>query len=176
MLDVDQYARIKQAGLEIEVAVTYAALMKSTDETNTISRGGINSVVEYTGLTRSKAKRSVNNLVRAGLIEVLDVDRIRARTVPRYRLPYFEGRTALASLEEGIVSKVDRGGQPEGQSEIAAAQRATKKAGLKGDLPDGKSSHLRAALPISLTTSLTCVGKRHRSADSFEMVNSGHCN
>ena len=80
-LDVDQFFEIQDKGLGVEEAATYLALMKGTDQTNTISRGGVNSVMEYTGLTRSEAKRAIDNLAKVKLVEKLDVERARAKTV-----------------------------------------------------------------------------------------------
>jgi hypothetical protein len=53
-LDVDQFFQVQAKGFGIEEAATYLALMKGTDQTNTVSRGGVHSIMEYTGLARSE--------------------------------------------------------------------------------------------------------------------------
>ena len=111
-LDVDQFFKIQDKGLGIEEAATYLALMKGTDQTNTISRGGVNSVMRYTGLSRSEAKRAIDNLAREGLVKTLDVERARARTVPRFKLPPHEGRTPLTALEASVVADIEAGRLP----------------------------------------------------------------
>lgn len=126
-LDVDQFFKIQDRGLGIEEAATYLALMKGTDQTNTISRGGVNSVMKYTGLTRSEAKRAIDNLARVELIEKLDVERVRAKTVPRFKLPMHEARKALTALEAEAVASIKAGEHPTSKASINTAQRAAQK-------------------------------------------------
>lgn len=126
-LDVDQFSRIGSLNLGIEEAATYLALMKGTDETNTISRGGIKSIMEYTGLSRAEAKRAVDHLDRHGLLQKVHVERARARTAPRYVLPQHEPRRALAKIEADIVAQIEAGQQPQGKIQINAAGRAAQK-------------------------------------------------
>lgn len=126
-LDVVRFFKIRDAGLGIEEAAAYLALMKGTDQSNVLSRGGINSVSEYTGLTRFEAKRAVGNLARAGIIEALDVERARARTVPRYRLDPHETRAALSDVEAEVVAEVELGNPVHGSRESSAAYRAAQK-------------------------------------------------
>uniref|UniRef100_UPI003AE4BCB7 hypothetical protein n=1 Tax=Paracoccus sp. T5 TaxID=3402161 RepID=UPI003AE4BCB7 len=130
-LDVDQFFQIERRGLGIEEAVAYLALMKGTDETNVISRGGINSVTNYTGLTRSEAKRAIGNMDRIGLIEKLEVERARAKTLPRYKLPVHESPRALAPQEAAVAEQVANGKQPISKSDLNAAQRAQLKGWLE---------------------------------------------
>lgn len=111
-LDVDQFFKIADAKLGIEEAAAYLALMKGTDETNTISRGGVTSVVNYTGLTRSEAHRAIDNLVQAGLVGKLDVERVRAKSVPRYRMSPHETRESLSKTEAALVARIAQGEQP----------------------------------------------------------------
>jgi hypothetical protein len=117
--------------LGIEEAVAYLALMKGTDETNVISRGGINSVTNYTGITRSEAKRAIDNLDRIGLIEQLEVERARAKTLSRYKLPIHESRRALAAQEDAVAEQVANGEQPISKRDLNAAQRAQQKGWLE---------------------------------------------
>lgn len=126
-LDIDQFFRIQQRGYGVEEAATYLALMKGTDQTNTVTSGGINSVTNYTGLTKSEAKKSVQNLAKIGLVDPLEVRSIRARTEPRYKLPIHDKRAKLAPKEVALVDALKEGRQPEGQSEINAAHRAASK-------------------------------------------------
>lgn len=126
-LDLDQFFKIQDKGLGIEEAATYLALMKGTDQTNTISRGGVNSVMKYTGLARSEAKKAIANLARIELVEVLDVERIRARTAERYRLPTHEGRQPLTALEASVVADLELGLQPTTTKDKNTAFRAGQK-------------------------------------------------
>ncbi len=126
-LDVDQFFKIQDKGLGIEEAATYLALMKGTDQTNTISRGGVNSVMEYTGLTRSEAKRAIDNLACVELVEKLDVERARAKTVPRFKLPPHEGRSPLTPLEASVVAEIEAGKQPASTKDKNTAFRAEQK-------------------------------------------------
>lgn len=142
-LDVDQFFKIQDKGLGIEEAATYLALMKGTDQTNTISRGGVNSVMEYTGLARSEAKRAIANLARVELLEVLDVERIRARTAERYRLPPHEGRQPLTALEASVVADLELGLQPTTTKDKNTAFRAGQKGWIE------KLSTGWAAVPAS---------------------------
>lgn len=126
-LDVDQFFKIQDRGLGIEEAATYLALMKGTDQTNTISRGGVKSVMEYTGLARSEAKRAIDNLAHMDLVEKLDVERARAKTVPRFRLPPHEGRTPLTALEASVVAEIEAGKQPTTTKDKNTVFRAQQK-------------------------------------------------
>lgn len=130
-LDVDQFFNIQDKGLGIEEAAAYLALMKGTDQTNTISRGGVNSVTEYTGLTRAEAKRAIDQLVLAKLVERIDVDRLRAKTVPRFKLPPYESRKPLAAQEASVVAAIGAGNQPTSTSDKNAAFRAMGKGWLE---------------------------------------------
>lgn len=130
-LDVDQFFKIQEHGLGLEEAATYLALLKSTDQTNAISRGGVNSVMGYTGLSRSEAKRAIDNLDRVGLVEKLDVERARARTVPRFKLPTHESRSALTPLEAAAVAKIAAGIQPATTRDRNTTFRAQKKGWLE---------------------------------------------
>ena len=56
-LDVHQFERIRQNNLGVEEAATYLSLLKSTDQSNVVSVGGVNSVQRYSGLTRAEAKK-----------------------------------------------------------------------------------------------------------------------
>lgn len=142
-LDVDQFFKIQDKGLGIEEAATYLALMKGTDQTNTISRGGVNSVMEYTGLARSEAKRAIDNLARVELVEKLDVERARAKTVPRFKLPLHEGRTPLTALEASVVVEIEAGRQPTTTKDKNTAFRAQQKGWIE------KLSTGWAAVPAS---------------------------
>ena len=126
-LDIDQLFKIQSHDLGLEEAVTYLALMKSTDESNTTSRGGINSVTEYTGLTRAEAKRAIGHLTRVGLIEAMEVDRKRARTVPRYCLPAHEARPRLTDKENEVLKLVEAGTTITGGPMTNAAYRVERK-------------------------------------------------
>jgi hypothetical protein len=119
--DINQFKRAVEIGLE--PAVAYLALMAGTEQTNTISYWGINAITESTGLTRHEAKRAVDALSRAGLLEILDIVRKRARTLPRYRLPRLEARQPLATLEKAALDRVRAGLPPEAN----AAARASEK-------------------------------------------------
>jgi len=142
-LDVDQFYKIQDKGLGIEEAATYLALMKDTDQTNTISRGGVNSVMEYTGLARAEAKRAIDSLARVELVEKLDVERARAKTVPRFKLPPHEGRTALTELEASVVAEIEAGRQPTTTKDKNTAFRAQQKGWIE------KLSTGWAAVPAS---------------------------
>lgn len=142
-LDVDQFFKIQDKGLGIEEAATYLALMKGTDQTNTISRGGVNSVMEYTGLSRSEAKRAIDNLASVNLVEKLDVERARAKTVPRFKLPPHEGRTPLTALEASVVAEIEAGRQPTSTKDKNTAFRAQQKGWIE------KLSTGWAAVPVS---------------------------
>lgn len=126
-LDVDQFFKIEERGLGIEEAATYLALMKGTDQTNTISRGGVNSVMEYTGLARSEAKRAIDNLARVELVEKLDVERARAKTVPRFKLHPHKCRTPLTALEAFAVAEIEAGRQPTTTKDKNTTFRAQQK-------------------------------------------------
>jgi hypothetical protein len=126
-LDVHQFSRIRQNGLGVEEAATYLSLLKSTDQGNVVSSGGINSVMSYSGLTRAEVKRAIRNLESKGLVEALEVERKRARTADRYNLPIYDHRPALSPKEHGILEAIEAGQQPAGQSGIQAAHRAASK-------------------------------------------------
>lgn len=142
-LDVDQFFEIQDKGLGVEEAATYLALMKGTDQTNTISRGGVNSVMEYTGLTRSEAKRAIDNLAKVKLVEKLDVERARAKTVPRFKLPLHESRTPLTALEASVAAEIEAGRQPTTMKDKNTAYRARDKGWIE------KLSTGWAAVPAS---------------------------
>jgi hypothetical protein len=142
VLDMDQFFKIQDKGLGIEEAATYLALMKGTDQTNTISRGGVNSVMEYTGLARSEAKRAIDNLARVNLVEKLDVERVRAKTVPRFKLHPHEGRSPLTALEASVVAEIEAGMQPTTSKDKNTAFRAQQKGWIE------KLSTGWAAVPI----------------------------
>lgn len=135
-LDVDQMFEIRARNLGIEEAATYLALMKGTDEGNATSRGGVNSVTEYTGLTRAEAKRAIGHLERIGLVEALDVERARARTVPRYHLPAHESRPRLTDTEAKAVKRIEAGEEIKDQKGRNAAHRAAQKGWIER-LSDG---------------------------------------
>ena len=126
-LDTHQFRRIPELGLGIEEAATYLALLKSTDESNILSKGGVNSVTNYTGLSRAEVKRSKERLVNVGLIIPCAVERARARTVVRQELPTHDSRTPLAPKEKAIIEAINAGQQPETQSQKQAAHRAAQK-------------------------------------------------
>ncbi len=58
-LDVHQFERIRQNGLGVEEAATYLSLLKSTDQSNVVSSGGVRSVMDYSGLSRAEVKRAI---------------------------------------------------------------------------------------------------------------------
>ena len=126
-LDVHQFERIRQNGLGVEEAATYLSLLKSTDQSNVVSVGGVNSVQRYSGLTRAEAKKAMRNLERIGLIETLEVERKRARTAPRQNLPIYDSREPLTGKAKAIVQAIQEGRQPSGPSETGAAYRARDK-------------------------------------------------
>lgn len=142
-LDLDQFLQIGRVNLGIEEAATYLALMKGTDESNSISRGGIHSIMEYTGLSRSEAKRAVDHLERHHLVSKVDVERARARTVPRYILPAHEPRKPLAKAEADVLALIGSGQQPQSKTEVNAAYRAEQKGWIE------KQSQGWAPLPAS---------------------------
>jgi len=126
-LDVHQFERIRQNNLGVEEAATYLSLLKSTDQSNVVSVGGVNSVQKYSGLTRAEAKKAIRNLERIGLIETLEVERKRARTAPRQNLPIYDSREPLTGKAKAIVQAIQEGRQPSGPSETGAAYRARDK-------------------------------------------------
>lgn len=126
-LDIYQFKLIRQNKLGIEEAATYLALLKSTDQSNVISSGGVRSVMDYSGLTRAEVKRSIRNLEGIDLIKCLKVERIRARKAERYNLPIHDTRRSLSTREQAIVDHIKIGEQPVGQSELQAAHRASAK-------------------------------------------------
>ncbi|TNC63114.1 hypothetical protein [Rubellimicrobium roseum] len=126
-VDVHQLDQIRAKNLGVEEAAAYLSLMVSTDQSNIISRGGIHSVTEYTGLTRSEAKRAIQRLEQHGLVRSLEVERKRARTVSRYDIPIHDSRKPLAGKERLLVEAIAAGQQPEGKVELNAAQRAKEK-------------------------------------------------
>lgn len=83
-LDIHQFEQIKKFGLGVEEAATYLCLLTGTDQSNITSSWGINSVVSCSGLSRTEAKRAVHKLDQCGIIEQLEVTRVRARTAKRY--------------------------------------------------------------------------------------------
>ena len=126
-LDVHQFERIHQNNLGVEEAATYLSLLKSTDQSNVVSSGGVRSVMEYSGLSRAEVKRAIRHLENRGLIECLEVERKRARKADRYNLPIHDSRRTLSPKERGIVDTIEAGQQPAGNSDIQAAHRAASK-------------------------------------------------
>jgi hypothetical protein len=126
-LDIHQFERIRQNGLGVEEAATYLSLLKSTDQGNVTSSGGVRSVMDYSGLSRAEVKRAIKNLESNRLIECLEVERKRARKAERYNLPIRDTRQSLGLKERGIVDAVEAGQQPAGNSNIQAAHRAATK-------------------------------------------------
>ena len=126
-LDVHQFERIRHNGLGVEEAATYLSLLKSTDQSNVVSSGGVRSVMDYSGLSRAEVKRAIRNLESRGLIECLEVERKRARKAERYTLPIYDSRRSLSPKERSVVDAVEAGQQPVGNSDIQAAHRAASK-------------------------------------------------
>jgi len=126
-LDIHQFERIRQNGLGVEEAATYLSLLKSTDQGNVTSSGGVRSVMDYSGLSRAEVKRAIKNLESKRLIECLEVERKRARKAERYNLPIRDTRQSLSPKERGIVDAMETGQQPIGNSDIQAAHRAATK-------------------------------------------------
>lgn len=126
-LDVHQFERIRQNGLGVEEAATYLSLLKSTDQSNMVSSGGVRSVMDYLGLSRAEVKRAIRHLDNQGLIECLEVKQKRARKAKRYNLPIHDSRRSLSPKERGIVDAIEAGQQPVGNSDIQAAHRAASK-------------------------------------------------
>ena len=126
-LDVHQFERIRQNGLGVEEAATYLSLLKSTDQSNVVSSGGVRSVMDYSGLSRAEVKRAIHHLENRGLIECLEVERKRARKAERYNLPIHDSRRSLSPKERGIVEAIEASQQPAGNSDIQAAHRAASK-------------------------------------------------
>ena len=126
-LDVHQFERIREKGLGIEEAATYLCLLKSTDQTNVTSVGGINSITTYTGLSRAEARKATQRLEQHDLIQSLEVKNKRARTASRYNLPIHDSRPSLAPMERPVVEAIASGQQPQGKIELNAAQRAKDK-------------------------------------------------
>ena len=126
-LDVHQFERIRQNNLGVEEAATYLSLLKSTDQSNVVSSGGVRSVMDYSGLSRAEVKRAIRHLENRGLIECLEVERKRARKAERYNLPIYDSRRSLSPKERGIVDAIEAGQQPAGNSDIQAAHRAASK-------------------------------------------------
>lgn len=126
-LDVHQFERIRQNNLGVEEAATYLSLLKSTDQSNVVSSGGVRSVMDYSGLSRAEVKRAIRHLENRGLIECLEVERKRARKAERYNLPIHDSRRSLGPKERGIVDAIEAGQQPIGDSDIQAAHRAASK-------------------------------------------------
>ena len=126
-LDVHQFERIRQNNLGVEEAATYLSLLKSTDQSNVVSSGGVRSVMDYSGLSRAEVKRAIRHLENRGLIECLEVERKRARKAERYNLPIYDSRQTLSPKERGIVDAIEAGQQPAGNSDIQAAHRAASK-------------------------------------------------
>lgn len=126
-LDVHQFERIRGAGLGIEEAAAYLCLLTSTDQSNVASSGGINSIMSYSGLSRAEAKRAVRNLEDRRLIECVDVERKRARTVVRHKLPVHDSRRPISAKERAVYEAIEAGKQPASASEVQAAHRAKDK-------------------------------------------------
>ena len=126
-LDVHQFERIRQNNLGVEEAATYLSLLKSTDQSNVVSSGGVRSVMDYSGLSRAEVKRAIRHLESRGLVDCLEVERKRARKAERYNLPIHDSRRSLSPKERGIVDAIEAGQQPTGNSDIQAAHRAATK-------------------------------------------------
>ena len=126
-LDVHQFERIRQNNLGVEEAATYLSLLKSTDQSNVVSSGGVRSVMDYSGLSRAEVRRAIRHLENRGLIECLEVERKRARKAERYNLPIHDSRRSLSPKERGIVDAIEASQQPAGNSDIQAAHRAASK-------------------------------------------------
>jgi len=135
-LDVEQFRKIKAKGLGLEEAATYIALLVSTDETNETSRGGINSVMNYTGLTRAYAKRAIETLTRTGFLKAIAVERKRARTVPRYELLTPDTRRPISSNERSVYEAIKAGQQPFGDRRRKLAEHLAA-AGWLSSTPSG---------------------------------------
>ena len=120
---VDQIA--EEYGLE-EMAA-YLSLAVSTDESNTATVGGINSIMRYSGLSRGEAKKAIENLNKSGFVEMFDVERARARTAKRYNLPTHDNRTHMTGLEHRAAKNAVNGKPAKDTSETQAIYRAQKK-------------------------------------------------
>jgi hypothetical protein len=125
-LDVRQFERIREFGMGVEEVATYLSLMKSTDQTNVVSKGGVHSVMEYSGLSRAEVKRAIRNLDAKKLIQCLEVERKRSRRAERYILPIHDSRPPLSARERAVVETIAAGQQP-GSSELQATHRAKTK-------------------------------------------------
>ncbi len=108
-LDVHQFERIRQTGLGVEEAATYLSLLKSTDQSNVVSSGGVRSVMDYSGLSRAEVKRAVRNLDAKGLVQCLEIERKRARKAERYNLPIYNSRRGLSPKEKGLFGAIEAG-------------------------------------------------------------------
>lgn len=126
-LDVRQFESVRTKRLGVEEAATYLCLLKSTDQSNVTSSGGVRSVMDYSGLTRAEVKRAIRHLEDSGLIECLEVERKRARKVPRHNLPIYDSRKILSAKEKKVVDAIQTGEEPIGPSAIQAAYRAASK-------------------------------------------------
>ncbi len=126
-LDVHQFELIKNYNLGVEEAATYFCLLAGTDQSNVTSSWGINSVVSCAGLTRTEAKRAVQKLDQCGIINCLEVARLRARTAKRYSVPIYDNRRPLSAKEKKIVDSIVAGQPPANPSDVQAAHRAKQK-------------------------------------------------
>ena len=126
-LDIHQFERIQKSGLGVEEAATYLSLLKSTDQSNVVSSGGVRSVMDYSGLTRAEVRRAIRNLENRGLIECLEVERKRARKAERYNLPIYDSRRSLSPMERAVLGAIEIGQQPSGKGDVQAAHRAASK-------------------------------------------------
>jgi hypothetical protein len=173
-LDINQFERVQQKGFGVEEAATYLSLLKSTNQGNVVSSGGINSVMGYSGLTRAEVKRAIRNLESKGLIECLEVERKRARTVDRYKLPIHDHRQALSiPKERGTVDAIVAGQQPNGQSEIQAAHRAASKGWIE-KRSDGWQVIEHSNTVAFIPNSFVQVSKGH--SPLHRLVNGGELN
>ena len=126
IIDGSQIDRIaKNYGLE-EMAA-YVSLAVSTDESNTSTVGGINSIMKYSGLTRGETKKAIETLHKAGIVEVLDVERKRARSAKRYSLPVHDNRSHMTTLEHKAAQNAVNGKPAKDNQETQALYRAKNK-------------------------------------------------
>lgn len=126
-VDLDQFLEIPRRGLGLEEAAAYLALLVGTDKTNSVTAYGINSVRNYTGLSRGDAYQAVEALVQHGLVKKLQVSRARAKTEPRYEIIASQTKEPLGGLEFAVIEMIKGGRQPISSSEKNAAFRAKRK-------------------------------------------------
>ena len=75
----------------------------------------------------AEVKRAIRHLEKRGLVESLEVERIRARTAERYKLPIYDSRRSLSPKERSVVDAIEAGQKPTGSSDIQAVHRAASK-------------------------------------------------